>query len=220
MTQNPHAPHEQDGPGREETRDVDLLPCGRDLFRTVEQGQSEQSDAHARSCPYCAAVLGETALLNEVVRRAGDGGSAGGDADAGDDTDRNARIMDVVRLELSPGRNLPLGGRDEDTWITEAATARTFRAAAASLTGVHIGDCVIRPLDAADPGPARWPRGPVHVRLDAVVARTWDLQDVAARIRERITSAADTELGMDVAVIDVRIADILDPEAGDEGGER
>ncbi|MFF7203346.1 Asp23/Gls24 family envelope stress response protein [Streptomyces sp. NPDC008141] len=216
MTQNPHAPHEQDGPGREETRDVDLLPCGRDLFRTVEQGQSEQSDAHARSCPYCAAVLSETALLNEVVRRAGDGGSA----DGGDDSARTARIMDVVRLELSPGRNLPLGGRDEDTWITEAATARTFRAAAASLTGVHIGDCVIRPLDAADPGPARWPRGPVHVRLDAVVARTWDLQDVAARIRERITSAADTELGMDVAVIDVRIADILDLEAGDEGGER
>ncbi|WP_433573329.1 Asp23/Gls24 family envelope stress response protein [Streptomyces sp. CA-251247] len=220
MTRNPHAPHEQAGPGTEETQDVDLLPCGRDPFRTIEQGQSEQPDAHARSCAYCTAVLSETALLNDVVRRAGDGGSAGGDADAGDDTDRTARIMDVVRLELSPGRNLPLGGSDEDTWITEAATARTFRAAAASLAGVHVSDCVVRPLDAADSGPARWPRGPVHVRLDAVVARTWNLQEVAARIREHITSAADTELGMDVAVIDVRIADILDPEAGDEGGDR
>ncbi|MFD3439681.1 hypothetical protein ACFWU3_19485 [Streptomyces sp. NPDC058685] len=224
MTQNPPTPHEQAGHGTEETRDVDLLPCGRDLFRIIEQGQAEQPDPHVRSCPYCTAVLSEASLLNDVVRRAGDGGSvdagAGSDAGADGDSARIARVMDVVRLELSPGRNLPLGGSDEDTWITEAATVRTFRAAAASLTGVRAGDCVVRALEAADPETARWPRGPVHVRLDAVVGRTWHLPDVAARIRERITSAADTELGMDVAVIDVRIADILDPEDGDEGGDR
>ncbi|MER7661676.1 Asp23/Gls24 family envelope stress response protein [Streptomyces sp. NPDC096193] len=216
MTPHPHAPHEPAGPGTEETQDAGLLPCGRDVFRTMEHGLGEQPDPHAHSCPYCTAVLSETALLNNVVRRAEGGGSA----DTGDDSARNARIIDAVRLELSPGRNLPLGGSDEDMWITEAVTARTFRAAAASLTGVRAGDCVVRPLDVADPGTARWPRGPVHVRLDAVVARTWNLQDVAARIRERITSAADTELGMDVAVIDVRIADIFDPGDGDEGGDR
>ncbi|MEI5100997.1 hypothetical protein RB200_23660 [Streptomyces sp. PmtG] len=149
----------------------------------------------------------------------------------GDTVALSARIMDVVRLELRPGRTLPLGEADEDAWIVEAAAARRFREAAESLPGVRAGSCRVAPgeLDAdtdtdtaADTrhGP---PRTPVTVRIEVAVAGSWELPEVADRVRRRIARAADDALGLRLGAVDVVITDLITDVTDDDArknGER
>ncbi|WP_371791598.1 Asp23/Gls24 family envelope stress response protein [Streptomyces sp. NBC_01471] len=209
VTANPGPPEgAADGEGADDER----LLCGRLLSEVWEQWDTGAADAHTASCAYCAAALGDLELLGAAVQQARD--TEGGEPATGADTfTLIERVMDVVRLELRPGRTLPLGEPDEDAWIVEAAAARTFRAAAELVPGVQVGSCRIAPLDRAGP-PARpvgaAPRGPVRVRVEASVALTWNLQEAADEIRERIAEAADSALGMEVASVDVSITDVTD----------
>ncbi|WP_409055962.1 hypothetical protein [Streptomyces sp. SYP-A7185] len=192
----------------------ELLPCGRELSYVWERWESGVPDPHADDCPHCTRALDALRLLEGVVTQARD------EAPREREQDTSAlagRVMDVVRLELRPGRTLPLGGEDEDAWIVEAAAARTVRAAAESLPGVRAGSCRIGPLDeSAVPAPAgRLARGPVRIRVEVQVPLTVDLPVVADRVRKRILDAVDDELGMPVAVVDVTIGDLIDD--GDDG---
>ncbi|MFI7318149.1 Asp23/Gls24 family envelope stress response protein [Streptomyces venezuelae] len=193
------------------------LPCGRALWDVWEHAESGGRDPHAEACPHCTEALRTLWRLEDVVsaarEREGDPREYESDASA-----LVGRVMDVVRLELRPGRTLPLGEAAEDLWIVEAAAARTVREAAESLPGVRAGSCRIEALaleEGAVPA-SRWPRGPVHIRAEVAVALTWNLQEVAERVRRAILEAVDAELGMRVAAVDVTVADILD-EAADDG---
>ncbi|MEW2530687.1 hypothetical protein AB0938_38150, partial [Streptomyces sp. NPDC047071] len=130
----------RDGAAPEDER----LPCGRRLAAVWEAGEAGEPDPHIADCPYCLPALDGFYELQDVVWRARDAQRSAWPADA---SALSARVMDVVRLELRPGRTLPLGEADEDAWIVEAAAARTFRAAAAARAGVGGG-----PLRAAPPG--------------------------------------------------------------------
>lgn len=197
----------------------ELLPCGRELSHVWEQREAGVPDPHADGCPHC------TQALNALLRLEGIVTQARVTAPREQDTSALAgRVMDVVRLELRPGRTLPLGDEDEDAWIVEAAAARTVRAAAESLPGVRAGSCRIGPLDEpAPPVPAgRLARGPVRIRIEVQVPLTWHLQEVADLVRDRVRDAVDDELGMRIAVVDVTIADVIDDAGGDstEGRRR
>ncbi|MFJ2769140.1 hypothetical protein [Streptomyces sp. NPDC087300] len=205
--------------GREAAAE-EALPCGRELARVWERWEAGVPDPHVDACPYCTDAVAALRALEEVVAEAR---VTEPPEQASQAATLAGRVMDVVRLELRPGRTLPLGDEDEDAWIVEAAAARTIRAAVETLPGVRAGSCRIdiAPLDAA-PGrpaapPGRLPRGPVRVRVEIQVALSWHLQDVADRARQRVSAAADGELGLRVAEIDVRIADIIDDGAADEG---
>ncbi|MEU6122134.1 hypothetical protein [Streptomyces sp. NPDC047123] len=192
----------------------ELLPCGRRLWDVWERAEDGEPDPHAATCPHCTDALATLRRLEDVV-------SAARDAEPDDVPDPDAtalvgRVMDVVRLELRPGRTLPLGDPDEDAWIVEAAAARTVRAAAESLPGVRAGSCRIEALaDEGRSGPprGRWPRGPVHIRVEVAVALTHSLQEIAAGVRRRVLEAVEAELGMRVATVDVTVADIIDDDA-------
>lgn len=120
------------------------------------------------------------------------------------------RIMDVVRLELRPGRPLPLGEPAEDLWIMEAVAARALRAAAESVPGVRAGSC--RLLDGgAD--------GTVEVRLDIHAPADAPLPELAARVRERVWEAADRELGMEVTAVDIRVTDLVSTPMSDDDAD-
>ncbi|MET7360424.1 Asp23/Gls24 family envelope stress response protein [Streptomyces sp. NPDC005562] len=205
------AVNEEHGPDREMTDEPnELLPCGRDVWSVWERAENGEPDPHAETCPHCAEALNTLRRLEDVV-------SAARESDPGEpEPDAAAlvgRVMDVVRLELRPGRTLPLGERAEDAWIVEAAAARTVRAAAETLPGVRAGSCRIEPLTGEDRallGPARRSREPVRVRISVAVALTWNLQEVAEQVRDRVLAAVDEELGMRVATVDVTIADLTD----------
>ncbi|MFD3573072.1 Asp23/Gls24 family envelope stress response protein [Streptomyces sp. NPDC058644] len=197
----------------------ELLPCGRALSHVWEQGEAGVPDPHADSCPHCRQALDALRHLEGIVTQTRDTAPREPDTSA-----LTGRVMDVVRLELRPGRTLPLGDEDEDAWIVEAAAARTVRAAAESLPGVRAGSCRIDPLeDEASPAPAgRLARGPVRVRVDVQVPLAWHLPEVADRVRDRVLDAADGELGMRIAAVDVTITDVIDDDSDDseEGRQR
>lgn len=190
------------------------LPCGRELAQVWQQWEDGQGDAHTRACPHCSAALEELDGLKDVVRRVRDEEPVQEDTSA-----LVERVMDVVHLELRPGRTLPLGTDAEDTWIVEAAAAKAFRAAADSLPGVRAGSCRIAPLHPAA-GPRQRTRGPVKVRIEVVIDMTDNLQDAAEQVRKRLLVTAQRALGMQVGSVDVAIVDVLDGEGHGEGRNR
>ncbi|WP_329274568.1 Asp23/Gls24 family envelope stress response protein [Streptomyces sp. NBC_01451] len=209
--------------------DDELLPCGRLLSRTWNdwEQRSDDTDAnddHLRSCPHCRQAVSGLDRLESVVR----GLQEEADASAYDAGPLTRRVMDVVRLELRPGRPLPLGEPAEDLWIMEAVAARALRAAAETVAGVRAGSC--RLFDApADGSVDALPDADadalsddatraVGIRLDIHAPADVSLPDLAARVRERVWEAADRELGIVVAAVDIRVTDLL-PTTADDGQE-
>ncbi|MGW1927088.1 hypothetical protein ACWCQ0_50995, partial [Streptomyces massasporeus] len=174
--------------------DDGLLPCGRSLEAVwdgaVERGRSPAAEAaHRATCPHCSAALADLRTLDALVTAARELDPPGG-ADA-----LTARVMDVVRLELRPGRALPLGSGPDDTgWIFEAAAARELRAAADGLPGIRAGSCRVRPLGggAGKVGRGRGPLG-VHVEVAATLEA---LPAAAEAVRGAVFAVADRVLGM------------------------
>ncbi|GGS16776.1 hypothetical protein GCM10010252_65180 [Streptomyces aureoverticillatus] len=209
----------EEGTVREEgtVPEEETLPCGRELARVWEQAETDEPDPHTADCPHCAEALRALRALEGVVARA----RVDEPEERQWDTAALAgRVMDVVRLELRPGRTLALGGDDEDAWIVEAAAARTFRAAVDALPGVRAGSCRVEttPVNTATasaPPAGRLPRGPARVRIEVQVGLSWNLHLVADEVRARIVEAADGELGLRIAAVDVVVADLLDEDEAD-----
>ncbi|MEU0160483.1 hypothetical protein ABZ154_17000 [Streptomyces sp. NPDC006261] len=211
MRANPDRPEEsrlQESRYEEEER----LACGRplsDVWDAWDAGRTAD-DPHLLACPHCSAALAELTGLGEAVRRtcAEEPGLPAAVTAAVTD-----RVMDLVRLELRPGRPLPLGEPEEDHWIVEAAAARLLRAAVDALPGVRAGSCRIAPLDPADP------MSPVHVRVEVAASLDRSLPDLADAVRARIAAVADQDIGMRLGAADVLVVDILDGDAEDDDAE-
>ncbi|MET9395195.1 Asp23/Gls24 family envelope stress response protein [Streptomyces sp. NPDC006624] len=152
--------------------DDELLPCGRLLSQPRDAWEQRADDAHARSCPSCRQAVSGLDELESAVRglRRETAGPSGRDAES-----LTRRVMDVVRLELRPGRPLPLGDPAEDLWIMEAVAARAVRAAAGTVPGVRAGSC--RLLSAGDDRAG----GALGIRLDIHAPAGPPLPDLAAR---------------------------------------
>lgn len=214
----PGEPRHGTGPEHDDA----ILPCGRDLAALWDLAAlSDQADRnrgapvasetgpHPTGCPHCAAALQDFARLRGAVLHGAQEAGTDWEADAARLT---ASIMDVVRLELRPGRTLPLGGLDEDAWIYEAVAARTFRSAAELVPGVRSGSCRISPAGSRHPGD----RTPADVRIEVTVGMTRDIQLAADRIRGHIAEAAQETLGMRIASIDVAVIDLHHEPTGED----
>lgn len=207
MSANPDRPEES----RYEEED-ERLACGRlltDVWDAWDTGRTAD-DPHLTHCPFCSAALADLAGLGDAVRR-----TCAEEPGVPDATAVTARVMELVRLELRPGRPLPLGEPEEDHWIVEAAAARLLRAAVDALPGVRAGSCRIALLDAADP------TGPVNVRVEVAARLGLPLQDLADSVRARIAEVADRDIGIRLGAADVAVVDILDEddENDDDDGE-
>lgn len=183
-----------------------LLPCGRLLSRVWDDWEQQADDTHLRSCPHCAQAVSGLDRLESVVRDLDEETALPSDRDTESLTHR---IMDVVRLELRPGRPVPLGEPVEDLWIMEAVAARTLRAAAETVPGVRAGSCRLLDHGADGSGAA------VGVRLDIHAPAGTPLVPLTDRVRERVWEAADRELGMVIAAVDIRVTDLVHTSADD-----
>ncbi|MDJ0463032.1 hypothetical protein [Streptomyces sp. H27-C3] len=196
-------PHDQEQGPSVDPADDEVLPCGRSLADVWDDRLSDDpTDGHPAHCPHCAAALAELRVLDDFVGRA-----RSTDAELPDAEAVTARVMDIVRLELRPGRTLPLGEPDEDSWVFESAAAKAFRAAADALPGVRAGSCRIAPVESE-----------ARVEVAVTVALTWNLQEASDAVRGRIFAAARDVLGMPLRSVDVRVTDILDEEPERDGG--
>ncbi|UKY49424.1 hypothetical protein [Streptomyces inhibens] len=130
----------------------------------------------------------------------------------------------AVRQQLAIGRVLPLGGPADGSWITEHAAAGALRRASGVPAGVRIG--TLR-LSLADPGhapepavpapPSALPPGPLRIEADFAAVADRPLPTVADQVRTALLEASVRELGLVVAVVDLRVSGLL--EAGETGAE-
>ncbi|MFD7663976.1 hypothetical protein [Streptomyces sp. NPDC059788] len=207
--------------------DDPTLPCGRALSSVWEghepgpadpdtagrpdgpagPGAGASADPHVAGCPYCQEALAGLGVLDTYVRQARR--TAGGDEDDRSAERFTARVMDLVRTELRPGRTLPLGGPEDDAWITEAAAAKSFRAAAETLPGVQAGSCRVTLLA---------PQGPMKVALELAAGYDWPLPALADRVRERVRAAARDGVGLTVGEVDVTVVDLVEGDGGGDAG--
>lgn len=194
--------------------DDELLPCGRLLSRAWSDWEDQSDDSHLHACLHCReAVRG----LDELESAVSGLRAQAADAGAYDPEPLTRRIMDVVRLELRPGRPLPLGQPAEDLWIMEAVAARALRAAAETVAGVRAGSC--RLLDVHEDGTVEVREdGAVTVRLDIHAPVGVPLSGLTARVRERVWEAARQSLGMPIAAVDIRVTDLVGPADHDREG--
>ncbi|WP_242640738.1 hypothetical protein [Streptomyces kasugaensis] len=132
----------------------------------------------------------------------------------------------TARQQFGTGRILPLGGPADGSWITERAAADALRAAVALLAGVRVG--ALR-LSVADPGsaprpavpapPSALPPGPLRITADFAATADRPLPATAARLRTALLDAAERELGLLVAAVDLRADGLLEPDEQDEPHE-
>ncbi|MFD9727623.1 Asp23/Gls24 family envelope stress response protein [Streptomyces sp. NPDC059072] len=185
-----------------ENEGIELLACRRDLATVWEQAGNPETDPHTACCTYCRQAVADLEHLRAAALFPA--------ATPSVDIDSSAvvrRVMDAVRLELRPGRYLPLGETDEDSWIYESVAARTLRTAAEQVPGVRAGSCRITP-----PGSRTSPaRGPVTVRLDVTVAYELDLQATTRAVRKSLARAAQDRLGLAVSDLHVTVTDLHEP---------
>jgi hypothetical protein len=192
----------------------DLLPCGRSLYAVWEDNETGADPAADTSaapghrpadCPHCTAALQELRALDDFVQRARAEEETAPPPDA---TAVAARVMDLVRLELRPGRTLPLGEPEESHWIVEAAAAKTLRSAAETVPGVRAGSCRVAPAAGTTAGP----RDPVRVTIEVEAGARRALPALAEAVRTAVAGAADRAIGMRVAEVDVAVVDIFDED--------
>ncbi|WP_262059498.1 Asp23/Gls24 family envelope stress response protein [Streptomyces sp. STR69] len=194
-----------DAPGSEDEH----LACGRLISSAWEAWEQQAQDPHLLSCPHCRRAVSELEALETAVRGLRDDAA---DPSGDDVATLTQRVMDVVRLELRPGRPMPLGEPGENLWIMEAVAARSLRAAAERVPGVRAGSCRLVPGPDADETAA------VEVRLDVHAPSGAVLPDLAEQVRRQVWAAADRELGMAVASVDIRITDLVDTPADSQEG--
>jgi hypothetical protein len=129
----------------------------------------------------------------------------------------------AVRLQLGPGRVLPLGGPRDGAWITERAAGSVLRRAADGLRGLSLGTLRISVAEpdgqeaAVPPPPSALPSGPLRVTADFAALADLAAEPFpasAARLRGVLTIAAEAGLGLRVAEVDLRLTRLLDD--GDE----
>lgn len=213
------------------------LPCGWLLSQVWDAEDRGVTDPHLHTCPHCTAARAELGVLGEAVREVIEEEEPD-EGEFGDASELAERVMDMVRMELRPGRPLPLGEGDEDLWIMETAAAKSVRRAVETVPGVQAGSCRMRPEEGG--AGAEWPRsggretpreepqrseraagprtwGRTHVQLEVVVSEAAPLWEIADSIRTRVRSVMDHELGLAVGAVDVRITDIEAGDARDEG---
>ncbi|GAA1131747.1 hypothetical protein GCM10009577_64090 [Streptomyces javensis] len=127
------------------------------------------------------------------------------------------RLAQTVREQLRLGRLLPLGAREDGSWITERAAGDVLGRAAAAVPGARLGALRIGPADpdsvgtpAVPPPPSALSPGPLRVTAECGATLEEPLPVTADRLREVLLDAATDRLGLLVEAVDIRVTEVLD----------
>ncbi|WHX21742.1 nucleopolyhedrovirus P10 family protein [Streptomyces malaysiensis subsp. malaysiensis] len=127
------------------------------------------------------------------------------------------RLAQTVREQLRLGRLLPLGEREDGSWITERAAAEVLGRAATEVPDAHLGSLRIAPADpdavegpAVPPPPSALPPGPLRIAAECGATLAEPLPVTADRLRDVLLAAAADRLGLLVEAVDIRVTEVLE----------
>ncbi|SCD53053.1 hypothetical protein GA0115251_11091, partial [Streptomyces sp. TverLS-915] len=124
----------------------------------------------------------------------------------------------TVRDQLALGRLLPLAGAPGGAWLTESAASAALRRTGEGVPGAELvkvsftaaGEEGAAP-GAGFPAPATAPPpGPLVLTATCGVHARGALAEVTDALRAALARTARDRLGLDVAAVDLRVAELLD----------
>lgn len=132
----------------------------------------------------------------------------------------------TVRRQLGLGRLLPLGGARDGAWISEAAAGEVLRRAVVrDEPGVRVDGLRIALADPQEAGepvvpppPSALPPGALRVTVGFAATAAEPLPVTADRLRTVLSRAAAERIGLVVAEVDLRVTELLEPQAGPPPG--
>ncbi|HEY6396307.1 MAG TPA: hypothetical protein VIX82_02520 [Solirubrobacteraceae bacterium] len=181
------------------------LPCGVDLGTLVDQiaeGTPPRDPAHQAHCPYCQTSLGGFRQgWNDLQTLA----SAPVPIPPG----LRTRIMTRIRvLAHHAAENIILAGSHGHTRISHQVIAQIARRVALATPGVIFASAQPQPDERVDPARAR-----LTLRLIATYGPA--LRPLATTVRAALHRRLLHLTGATIDTIDITIADIAYPDAGD-----
>ncbi|QFU89255.1 Asp23/Gls24 family envelope stress response protein [Amycolatopsis sp. YIM 10] len=173
------------------------LPCGRDVetvWDRLDEVESGRADEHDLSCEHCRAaregLLVLRTLTGELAREVVE-----------PPPDLLGRIMSAVRAEVRRHDLLPLPTPEPgQARVSDRAVAAILRFAADSVDGVRARGCRVDVTVS----------GAFDVRLDLAVSYHAFAADALDTVRERVSAAAVARVGVSLAQLDVRVADLYE----------
>ena len=183
----------------------DNFECGHNLEElSIYLDTSEFNDpAHLSGCPECQAGLASlrrlAALGDELVDA--DTAAAGRGTD-----DWMQSILDNLRLELRPGRDIPVRPDTPGDTLTETegAISALIRSVADALPGTAAGKCRLH-------GDVGTPGAPITVSVEVAGVFGHPLEERAAALRRDLAATLSRHTELTIAAIDVTVADVLEP---------
>lgn len=188
----------------------DTLDCGHSLGElSAYLDTGEFSDpGHLESCPECQSGLATLGRLSEFA-----GDLVHADlAEAGSGTDDWMQsILSNLRLELRPGRTIPLHSDNPADALseTEGAVTALIRSLVDAIPGTAAGKCRLLG-DVTEPGAG------ISVHVDVAVVYGHHLEERATSVRGVVADALRTQTELNITGISVTVTDVLDPGIGEE----
>lgn len=178
------------------------LDCGRtieELSDYLAAGRTPY-DPEIETCPECLNELRALARVTRLARELLEQEAA--DLPAPPDTWMQAILGDIHR-EMRAGRDLPLHHPDPRVRIsvTEGAVRALIRDVADDIDGLIVGRCEF--LGAVDR-----PGAPVRVHLTASALWGRSVPELSATLRDLVSAALSRHTELNVAAVDVTIADL------------
>jgi hypothetical protein len=197
----------------------DALECGHSLAELstyLDTGQIADPD-HLRSCPECQAGLASLRRLSELGSELLSSDLA--DAGSGND-DWMQSILDNLRLELRPGRNIPLRSEDPNhhLWETEGSITALIRSVADALPGTAAGKCRLHgdvTGSGDEIGTTRTSTAGAGITVDVEIAVVYGhpMEERAAELRRELAKTLAIQTELNIEAINITVTDVLEPPA-------
>ncbi|AFR30951.1 Asp23/Gls24 family envelope stress response protein [Arthrobacter sp. Rue61a] len=185
----------------------DTLECGHSLAELstyLDTGELEDP-THVEGCPECQSGLAALRRLSELGSELLTSDVA--DAGSGND-DWMQSILDNLRLELRPGRIIPLrpGNPMDSLGETEGSVSALIRSVADALPGTAVGRCRLN-------GDVTVPGAGITVEVDLAVVFGHSIEERAATLRDELAEVLAVQTELNIQSINITVTDVLEPPA-------
>ncbi|MDO6145398.1 Asp23/Gls24 family envelope stress response protein [Paenarthrobacter aurescens] len=183
----------------------DALECGHSLAELstyVDTGQIADP-VHLQSCPECQAGLASLRSLSQFGSELLSSDLA--DAGSGHD-DWMQSILDNLRLELRPGRSIPLTAGDprDSLWETEGSISALIRSVVDAFPGTAAGKCRLHgDITTAGAG--------ICVEVEIAVVYGHPMEERAAELRRQLSETLAFQTELTIESINITVTDVLEP---------